>query len=180
MKGGSRDGSLSCVESRARASADCRGCANLRQGLLSPLGSCYHLSISSFKEAGVMTWTHSGSRARGRGPPFDVSREVREGAGGEGQEEFARKPPLPSQASVHKDASSSSPRFPLFLPGAISLPKPLGFSGLFVPNVHPVSQLWPHRLLTHPLWKGMRDWVGGSSWGLGVMGREHRGWGPNH
>lgn len=56
-----------------------------------------------------MTWAHSGSRARGRGPHFDVSREVREGAGGEGQEEFARKLPLPSQASVHKDTSSSSP-----------------------------------------------------------------------
>lgn len=77
MKGGSKDGSLPSVESRMRASADCRGCANLRQSLLSPLGSCYHLSISSFKEAGVMTWAHSGSRARGRGPHFDVSREVR-------------------------------------------------------------------------------------------------------
>lgn len=111
MKGGSKDGSLPSVESRMRASADCRGCANLRQSLLSPLGSCYHLSISSFKEAGVMTWAHSGSRARGRGPHFDVSREVREGAGGEGQEELARKLPLPSQASVHKDTSSSSPPF---------------------------------------------------------------------
>lgn len=157
MKGGSKDGSLPSVESRMRASADCRGCANLRQSLLSPLGSCYHLSISSFKEAGVMTWAHSGSRARGRGPHFDVSREVREGAGGEGQEEFARKLPLPSQASVHKDTSSSFPPFHPFLPGAISLPKPVGFSGLFVPNLHPVSRLWPHHLLTHPLWKGKRD-----------------------
>lgn len=97
------------VESRARASADCRGCANLRQGLLSPLGSCYHLSISSFKEAEVMTWTHSGSRARGRGSRFDVSREVREGAGGEGQEEFARKPP-------HRRLLCTKTPAPLLLP----------------------------------------------------------------
>lgn len=35
-----------------------------------------------------MTWTHSGSRAWGAGPHFDVSREIGgEGAGGEGQGE---------------------------------------------------------------------------------------------
>lgn len=43
--------------------------------------SSVHQSVSDIKEPGVMTWT---VQAVGRGPDFDVSHKVREGAGGEG------------------------------------------------------------------------------------------------
>lgn len=57
----------------------------MHQGCLQHSGSDYRLSISSSQDPGGTAWTHSGRRARGRDPHFDVSHEVRQGAGGEGR-----------------------------------------------------------------------------------------------
>lgn len=81
---------------QARASNDCGG--RVHQAFLQHSGSDYRLSVSNSTDPGRMTWTRSGSRARGRGPIFDVSQEVRQGAGGEGWGAACRRQsPLPSR-----------------------------------------------------------------------------------
>lgn len=63
-----------------------------------------------------MVWTHSGSRARGRGPLFDVSHEVRQGAGGEGPGEgLPETISSPISAFPREDASLSCRPFHLSL-----------------------------------------------------------------
>lgn len=129
----------------AKASSDCGGFAH--QAFLQPSGSVDCLSISSSQDP-------FRQESKGKRSHFDVSHEVRQGAGGEGPRGKAcwGQSLLPSQASPGKTPACLVTPFISPLCGARSLPKPLGYSALLVPNLCPA---WGPRPSFHSVpWAG--------------------------
>ena len=151
------------------------GCAN-PEPVSQHSGSYYHLSISSFKEPGAMTWTIQGA-SEGMGPHFDVSNRVREGAGGEGQARAAGSSLL-SQPGFHSDTSlPSSPLSSLPALGPCLHPSLWAALGSWSHSSSPCPNCGPIITCAHTLpgwgvrkWEGGRRWAGdeaGSPWGGG-------------
>lgn len=147
----------------AKASSDCGGFAH--QAFLQPSGSVDCLSISSSQDP-------FRQESKGKRSHFDVSHEVGQGAGGEGPRGKAcwGQSLLPSQASPGKTPACLVTPFISPLCGARSLPKPLGYSTLLVPNLCPA---WGPRPSFHSVpWAGSHAVSGEHGGTAGHLGWE--------